>query len=61
MSWILAVVLVGQPSMGAEFATEQECVREMRLTIRAMEKEGEKIESVSCTPGIVISVIDEEE
>jgi hypothetical protein len=61
MEWMLIVVLMGSPdTLGASFATEAECVREMRLTIRAMEKEGEKIDHVSCTPGIVVSAIDDE-
>ena len=61
MEWILAVTLFGGEVLANNFSTEKECVREMRLTIRAMEKEGEKIDHVSCTPGIVISAIDEEE
>lgn len=61
MEWILAVTLFGGEVLANNFKTEQECVREMRLTIRAMEAEGEKIDHVSCTKGIVISAIDEEE
>jgi hypothetical protein len=61
MSWILAVTLMGGEVLANDFNTEKECVREMRLTIRAMEAEGEKIDHVSCTPGIVVSAIDEED
>jgi hypothetical protein len=61
MSWILAVVFLNGEVLANDFKTETECVREMRLTIRAMEAEGEKIDKVSCTPGIVVSAIDEED
>lgn len=61
MEWILAVTLFGGEVLANNFKTEAECVREMRLTIRAMEKEGEKFTEVTCTQGIVISAIDEEE
>ena len=65
MSWILAVYLIGSngqiESLANEFATEKECVREMRLTIKSMEAHDEKIDSASCTQGIVISAIDDEE
>jgi hypothetical protein len=65
MDWILAVTLLasnGQlETLANNFSTEQECVREMRLTIKAMEAHDEKIDSASCTQGIVISAIDDEE
>ena len=63
MSWILSVYLIaanGQvESLANEFQTEKECVRELHLTIKAMEKHNENIESASCTRGIVISAIDD--
>ena len=61
MSWILAVTLMGGEVLANDFKTEKECVREMRLTIRAMEADGEKTAHVACTPVIVVSAIDEED
>ena len=61
MEWILAVTLFSGEVLANNFKTEAECVREMRLTIRAMEAEGEKFNDVSCTKGIVVSAIDEED
>ena len=61
MSWILAVVFLNGEVLANDFKTEAECTREMRLTIRAMEAEGEKFTEVTCTPGIVISAIDDED
>lgn len=62
MEWILTVVLMGSPdTLGAAYSTEKECVSEMRMKIKAMEAEGEKIDHVSCTPGIVVGAIDDEE
>jgi len=63
MSWILAVYLIsanGQvESLANEYTTEKECVAELHNKIKAMEAHNENIESASCTPGIVISAIDD--
>ena len=61
MEWILAVTLMSGEVLANNFSTEKECVREMHLTIKAMEAHNEKIDHVSCTQGIVVSAIDEEE
>ena len=65
MSWILAVYLIGSngqiESLANEFATEKECVSQLHQTIKSMEAHNEKIDSASCTKGIVISAIDDEE
>lgn len=63
MSWILAVYIIsanGQiESLANEFQTEKECIRELHLTIKAMEKNNENIDHASCTQGIVVSAIDD--
>ena len=62
MEWMLIVVFMGSPdTFGAVYSTEAECVREMRIKIKAMEAHGEKIDHVSCTPGTVVSALDDEE
>lgn len=65
MEWILAVTLLGSTgqmeTLANNFSTEQECVSQLHQTIKAMEAHNEKIDSASCTKGIVISSIDDEE